>query len=66
MTLSYPMWLLIGCQNHIAEEYADRKAVILQSPSALSDNWAKNRSICPNLLKPQGKALFQALKESGK
>ena len=39
MTLSYPMWLLIGCQNHIAEEYADRKAVILQSPSALSDNW---------------------------
>lgn len=40
MTLSYPIWLLIGCQNHIADEYAARKAVILQSPSALNDNWS--------------------------
>ena len=40
MTLSYPIWLLIGCQNHIADEYAARKSVILQAPSVLQDNWS--------------------------
>lgn len=40
MTLSYPMWLLIGCQNHIAEEYNVRKSAVLQAPSTLSENWS--------------------------
>jgi hypothetical protein len=40
MTLSYPMWLLIGCQNHIVDEYNVRKAMVLQAPSALKENWS--------------------------
>ena len=39
MTVSYPIWLLLGCQNQIAEEYEARKSAVMQVPSALSDNW---------------------------
>ncbi len=39
MTLSYPIWLFIGCQNHIAEEYAQRKAIIEQTAPTLQTNW---------------------------
>ena len=39
MTLSYPIWFLLGCQNHIADDYAVRKSSVMKAPSALSDTW---------------------------
>jgi|GEM_PF-6984241 len=39
MTLSYPILMLLGCQNDIAEQYAQRKATIENAPPALSANW---------------------------
>ena len=40
MLLSYPIWMFLGCQNHIADEYATRKAQILATPPALSEHWS--------------------------
>lgn len=39
MLLSYPIWIFLGCQNHIADEYATRKAQILATPPTLNEHW---------------------------
>jgi hypothetical protein len=39
MTLSYPIWMLLGCQNDISTQYAERKATIEQPPSELAADW---------------------------